>query len=107
MSEKSFKTVTQELSKGLAQFRGQVPEVQASFSALHQAAMKDGELDAKTKELIALAIGVAARCDGCIGFHSTDQTGRHQITTRRNARRCRDDGRWPIAHVCRRSDARL
>ena len=29
-----------------------------------------GELDAKTKELIALAIGVAARCDGCIGFHT-------------------------------------
>ena len=70
MSEKSFKTVTQELRKGLAQFRGPVPEVHASFSALHQAATKDGELDAKTKELIALAIGVAARCDGCIGFHT-------------------------------------
>ena len=24
----------------------------------------------KTKELIALAIGVAVRCDGCIGFHA-------------------------------------
>lgn len=70
MTQKSFKAVTQELSKGLAQFRGQVPEVQAGFSALHQAAMKDGVLDAKTKELIALAIGVAARCDGCIGFHT-------------------------------------
>lgn len=70
MSEKSFKTVTQELSKGLAQFRGQVPDVQAGFSALHNAAMKGGVLDAKTKELIALAIGVAARCDGCIGFHT-------------------------------------
>ena len=66
---KSFKTVTQDLSKGLAQFRAQVPDVQAGFSALHHAAMKDGALDAKTKELIAMAIGVAARCDGCIGFH--------------------------------------
>ncbi|WVH09902.1 MAG: Putative carboxymuconolactone decarboxylase family protein [Fluviibacter phosphoraccumulans EoVTN8] len=70
MSEKSFKTVTQDLSKGLAQFRVQVPEVQAAFSALHKASMQDGALDAKTKELIALAIGVAARCDGCIGFHT-------------------------------------
>lgn len=70
MSEKSFKTVTQDLSKGLAQFRAQVPEVQAAFSALHKASMQDGALDAKTKELIALAIGVAARCDGCIGFHT-------------------------------------
>ncbi len=25
---------------------------------------------AKTKELIALALGVAARCDPCIGFHA-------------------------------------
>ncbi len=70
MSEKSFKTVTQSLSKGLAQFRAEVPDVQAGFSALHQASMKAGVLDAKTKELIALAIGVAARCDGCIGFHT-------------------------------------
>lgn len=70
MSGKSFKAVTQDLSKGLAQFRAQVPDVQAGFSALHQASMKDGALDAKTKELIALAIGVAARCDGCIGFHT-------------------------------------
>jgi AhpD family alkylhydroperoxidase len=26
-------------------------------------------LDAKTKEYIALALGVAAHCDACIGFH--------------------------------------
>lgn len=70
MSEKSFKNITQQLSKGLAQFRAEVPDVQAGFSALHNAAMKDGALDALTKELIALAIGVAARCDGCIGFHT-------------------------------------
>ena len=31
---------------------------------------RDGALDKKTKELIALALGVAARCDGCIGFHT-------------------------------------
>ena len=35
-----------------------------------QAALADGALDKKTKELIALAVGVAARCDGCIGFHT-------------------------------------
>jgi len=41
-----------------------------AFSALAQAATRDGVLDKKTKELIALALGVAARCDGCIGFHT-------------------------------------
>ena len=40
------------------------------FSDLAAAATKDGVLDKKTKELIALALGVAARCDGCLGFHT-------------------------------------
>ena len=34
-----------------------------------KAATQDGALDKKTKELIALAIGISTRCDGCIGFH--------------------------------------
>ncbi|MGO9389941.1 carboxymuconolactone decarboxylase family protein [Rhodoblastus sp.] len=45
-------------------------EVMKSFSAMAQSATKTGALDAKTKELIALAIGVATRCDDCIAFHS-------------------------------------
>jgi AhpD family alkylhydroperoxidase len=45
-------------------------ELTARISALAQAATRDGALDRKTKELIALALGVAARCDGCIGFHA-------------------------------------
>ena len=44
--------------------------VMQGFSALARAAGADGALDKKTKELIALAIGVAVRCDGCIGFHA-------------------------------------
>jgi AhpD family alkylhydroperoxidase len=40
------------------------------FSAMAQAAIRPRALDRKTKELIALAIGVATRCDGCIGFHT-------------------------------------
>lgn len=43
-----------------------------AFSALHSAGIGPGALDTKTKELIALAIAVAARCDGCIAFHSHD-----------------------------------
>ena len=40
-----------------------------SFSAVAQAALKKNKLDTKTKELIALGISVATRCDDCIGFH--------------------------------------
>jgi len=39
------------------------------FSSMAKEAMKEGSLSALHKELIALAIGVSARCDGCIGFH--------------------------------------
>jgi AhpD family alkylhydroperoxidase len=41
-----------------------------AFADLSRAAMGDGALSEKTKELIALALGVAARCDACLGFHA-------------------------------------
>ena len=40
------------------------------FSAMAQGATQNGVLDKKIKELIALALGVASQCDGCIGFHT-------------------------------------
>ena len=39
------------------------------FGALFDAVMKDGALSLKHKELIALAIGVAVRCEPCIYLH--------------------------------------
>jgi AhpD family alkylhydroperoxidase len=54
----------------LRELRKAIPGTMQAFSALAQAATKDGALDKKTKELIALALGVAAHCDGCIGFHA-------------------------------------
>ena len=42
----------------------------AGFGQLHKAAVADGALSAKFKELIALAIAVSARCEGCIAFHT-------------------------------------
>ena len=69
MSSKSFKQITTDLNKGLATFRAAQPETMAGFSAMAKAAMAPGVLSAIDKELMALAIGVAARCDGCIGFH--------------------------------------
>ena len=58
------------LSGELKNLRGGVPDVMKSFSAIAQAALKPGALDVKTKELIALAISVAIRCDDCVAFHS-------------------------------------
>ena len=60
---------TRDLSASLRNLRGGAPEVMKAFSGIAQAALQPGALDPKTKELIALAIGVAVRCDDCIAFH--------------------------------------
>ncbi|GGZ42451.1 carboxymuconolactone decarboxylase family protein [Asticcacaulis endophyticus] len=67
---KSYPDITRRISGNLKTLRRDIHETMAGFSALAQAATKDGALDKKTKELIALAIGVSTRCDGCIGFHT-------------------------------------
>jgi AhpD family alkylhydroperoxidase len=64
-----FGELTQSVSSRLATLRSSTPEVMKSFHDLGRAATVDGVLDRKTKELIALALSVAARCDPCIGFH--------------------------------------
>jgi AhpD family alkylhydroperoxidase len=58
-----------ELMGKLAQ---QSPAVMGGFQQLHKAGVADGALDVKTKELIALAIAITVRCDGCIAFHVHD-----------------------------------
>jgi AhpD family alkylhydroperoxidase len=64
------KTVLDELRPLHRELRHAIPDVYKGFGEFHHAAFADGELDRKTKELIALAIGVAQRCDGCIASHA-------------------------------------
>jgi AhpD family alkylhydroperoxidase len=61
--------LTRELSAQLRNLRGGAPEVMKAFSAIAQAALQLRALDTKTKELVALAISVAIRCDDCVAFH--------------------------------------
>lgn len=67
---KSYPEITAEVSASLAKLRADIPDTLRGFSALAQAAGKPGALDRKTKELIAMALSVAARCDPCLGFHA-------------------------------------
>jgi len=68
--EKNYSELCKQISSNLRKLRKDIPDTLQAFSALAQAATRDGVLDKKTKELIALAIGVAAHCNGCIGFHA-------------------------------------
>ena len=66
---KDFKELTHAVSGSLRKFRADLPDVMKGFGALAQSALQDGVLDHKTKELIALCLGVAGHCDACTGFH--------------------------------------
>jgi AhpD family alkylhydroperoxidase len=59
----------QGINESLAPFRKAQLEAMAGLGALAKAVITDGVLNAKKKELIALAIRVTQRCSGCIGFH--------------------------------------
>ncbi|HET9170446.1 MAG TPA: carboxymuconolactone decarboxylase family protein [Actinospica sp.] len=52
------------------ELRRAIPAVYEGYKQLHDAALADGALDVKTKELIALAIAVTRECDGCIAAHA-------------------------------------
>ncbi len=69
MERTNWPGLTRTLSSELRNLRGGAPEVMKAFSSLAQAALAEGALDPKTKELIALGISVAVRCDDCIAFH--------------------------------------
>jgi len=63
------KVVLDDLSPLHRELRRAIPDVYKGFGELSKAAFADGALDRKTKELIALAIGVVEGCDGCVASH--------------------------------------
>ena len=67
---KDYAEVTRSVSTALRGWRGDQPSLISGFNALSETALASGALDKKTKELIALALGVAAHCDACLGFHA-------------------------------------
>jgi AhpD family alkylhydroperoxidase len=66
---KSWPETTIELTTELRNLRSGAPEVMKAFANIAQSALTPKALDRKTKELIAVGISVAIRCDDCIGFH--------------------------------------
>ena len=65
----NWSELTTELKGLMRSLRGDTPDVMKAFSGMAQAALVPKALDAKTKELIAIGISVAIRCDDCIAFH--------------------------------------
>ncbi|GBQ63697.1 alkylhydroperoxidase [Ameyamaea chiangmaiensis NBRC 103196] len=58
------------LGTNVSALQALTPDTLRAVGALDGAAAKGGHLDAKTRELISLAVAVTTRCDGCIAVHS-------------------------------------
>jgi AhpD family alkylhydroperoxidase len=64
-----YKELIKEVAAKMRGLRQSQPDLMAAFSQLAAAGTQEGALSKKTRELVALGIAVACRCDDCIGFH--------------------------------------
>ncbi len=64
-----WKTELAEANANMGDYSGKQPATAEGFTALHHAALAQGALSTKHKELTALAIGIAKQCIDCIAFH--------------------------------------
>jgi AhpD family alkylhydroperoxidase len=60
-----------ELGSRTAEMGRTSPEILRGYRTLSDAGQNTNKLDAKTRELIALAVAVSLRCDGCITVHTS------------------------------------
>ena len=67
---KDFVQTANDVVSGVALLRQGTPEAMKAFAALAGAATAPGALETKTKELMALAIGIAVHCGGCVAYHT-------------------------------------
>ena len=65
-----WNTYRQQLVAGVGSFGKLNPDIVKGYTTLSRAGQKTGHLDEKTRELIALAVAITLRCDGCITVHS-------------------------------------
>jgi AhpD family alkylhydroperoxidase len=74
-----YRDIARSVDLGNKALADAAPEAMGAFAGLFRAASADGALDKKTKELMALAISVAIRCEGCIAAHAR-AAARHGAT---------------------------
>ncbi|MDK2976470.1 MAG: hypothetical protein PWP06_945 [Candidatus Marinimicrobia bacterium] len=65
----SYPELNDQVQKLMEKYGKESPKVMRAFMQLHESSTANGALSAKIKELMALAIGISVRCDGCISYH--------------------------------------
>ena len=74
-SNMDWNAYMKEIGHEIATLSKEVPETANGFAQMGAAAKFSGALDEKTKEIMALGIAVATRCESCIGFHIKSLVG--------------------------------
>lgn len=68
--DKDFEQIAHDVIAGVGILREGSPDAVKAFGALSVAGTAAHAIDTKTKELMALAIGIAVHCDGCVAYHT-------------------------------------
>ncbi|HVR59971.1 MAG TPA: carboxymuconolactone decarboxylase family protein [Pseudolabrys sp.] len=66
----NFTEIAHDVIAGVGLLQKGAPETMKAFGTLSTAATASKAIDTKTKELMALAIGIAVHCDGCVAYHT-------------------------------------
>ena len=69
MSMITWNEYRQQVAAGITEIARSSPDIVRGYRTIANARTKEGALDAKTRELVALAVAVTVRCDGCIAVH--------------------------------------
>ena len=67
---KDFTGIAQDVVTGVGLLQRGAPDTMKAFGSVAAAATASKTIDTKTKELMALAIGIAVHCDGCVAYHT-------------------------------------
>ena len=68
MSE-NWTTKLKSMKSSMGALGAASPDTMKAFGGLVTSANKEGALNKKTKELMAVAISICIRCEGCIAYH--------------------------------------
>jgi AhpD family alkylhydroperoxidase len=72
MAEQNYPKYRRHLNLLMKRLSKELAGPVSGFAQLHSKSLEDGALSRKVKELIALGIAIAARCDACIAYHVHD-----------------------------------
>jgi len=70
MDEKKYTQTNRALMAGMKTLSMENADLAKAFQGLHHAALKAGEIDTATKELMAVACSIVSHCESCIASHT-------------------------------------